>query len=151
MRYSIKENKGKFFKKGDEIRDGDILEIVDEGRQEEGQFGTQNIFLVKLSNEEEEGQVSFNQTTLNNLVEGYGNESRDWVGKKVKVFVIRQNVQGKIRSVFYFLHPDSVLDEASGDFLIGNKKDDNIPVIDTDMIDTDIDKVNKNISQDENN
>ena len=46
--------------------------------------------------------------------------------------MIKQNVQGKIVSVYYFLHPDTILDDESGQFIIpgkDGKKEDNIPVI----------------------
>ena len=132
MRYTKKISSGRFFKKGEDIKDGDTATIANEGKQEEGQFGTQNLFLIKLPNEEE-GQVSFNQTSLNNLIDAYGDDSKNWIGKEVKVFMIKMSVSGKIRSVYFFLHPASVLDDETGEFSIGDKKDDGIPVINTDI------------------
>ena len=115
--YQKKISVGAFFKKGVDFRDGDIVEIASEGKQIEGQFGTQDIFLIKLS-DDKEGNIGFNQTTMNNLIDGYGKDSLNWIGKKVKVWGILSNVQGKMIKVYYFLHPDTILDEGSGEFLL---------------------------------
>jgi len=131
--YKKKVSLGNFLKKGIDFKENDILEIANEGKQIEGQFGTQDVFLVK-SPTGIEGNVSFNQTTLNNLIDGYGESSLNWIGKKVKVWGILSNVQGKMIRVYYFLHPDTTLNEATGEFNLpgGNIKQvskDEIPVI----------------------
>ena len=106
-----------FLKKGVDFKDGDFIEIANEGKQIEGQFGTQDVFLVKLS-DGREGNVGFNQTTLNNLIDGYGKNSVNWIGKQVKVWAILSNVQGKMIKVYYFLCPETILDEVSGEFVL---------------------------------
>jgi hypothetical protein len=121
MIYEKRVSVGAFLKKGEDLKDGDIVEIANEGKPVEGQFGTQDVFLVKVG--EKEGNISFNQTTINNLIDGYGKDSVQWIGKKVKVWAILSNVQGKMIKVYYFLHPDTVLDEASGEFVLGKKED----------------------------
>ena len=113
------ESIGSYLKKGEDIKENDILEITTSGREVEGQYGTQYVSGVKK--DKTEGNVSFNQSTLNNLIDGYGSETENWIGKKVKVFTIKQNVQGKIRNVYYFLHPDSELDEQTGLFMISKQ------------------------------
>lgn len=116
MKYTKRISMGAFLKKGQDFKDGDILEIASEGRQVEGQFGMQDIFLVKGKNIE--GNVSFNTTTINNLVDAYGEESINWIGKKIKVHAILSNVQGKMIKVYYFLHPETELDESTGQFIL---------------------------------
>jgi len=132
MKYKKRVSIGQFFKKGEDIKDGDTLTIANEGKQVEGQFGTQDIFLVKQG--ENEGNVSFNTTSINNLIDGYGEDSINWIGKEIKVQVIKMSVQGKIKPVYFFLHPDSVLDDETGEFHIPGKRvnDEEIPVIDED-------------------
>ena len=131
MKYTKRESLGQWLKKGEDFKDGDMVEIANEGKQTEGQYGAQDVFLLKLRNGTE-GNTNFNQTTINNLIDAFGEDSINWIGKKVKVMMIKQNVQGKIVSVYYFLHPDTILDDESGQFIIlkGDKKgEDNIPVI----------------------
>ena len=120
MKYIKKISVGAFFKKGIDIKDGDFVTIASEGRPIEGQFGTQDVFLVKLA-DGKEGNVSFNQTTMNNLIDGYSGDSINWIGKKAKVWAILSNVQGKMIKVYYFLHPDTILDETSGEFILPNQ------------------------------
>ena len=130
MRYQKKISVGAFLKKGSDFKDGDIAEIANEGKQIEGQFGTQEVFLIKVNGQE--GNVNFNQTTLNNLIDSYGEDSINWIGKKVKVWAILSNVQGKMVKVYYFLNPESELDEKTGQFIISGKsvdiKDEEIPI-----------------------
>lgn len=126
MKYTKKVSVGAFLKKGEDFKDGDIAEIANEGKQIEGQFGMQDIFLIKVN--DKEGNVGFNQTSINNLIDGYGDDSINWIGKKVKIHAILSNVQGKMIKVYYFLHPEAILDETTGQFVLPNK-DGDIPII----------------------
>jgi len=123
MKYTKKVSIGTFLKKGEDIKDGDIIEVASEGKPVEGQFGTQDIFMVKLANGKE-GNISFNTTTINGLIDVYGEDSINWIGKKVKATKIKQNVAGKFLDVWYFSHPDAELTESG--FILGKK---DIPVI----------------------
>ena len=111
--YKKQVSVGAFLKKGEDIKNGDIVTIANEGKQVDGQFGTQDLFLVKTA-AGKEGNVSFNRTSLNCLVEAYGEESRNWIGKQAKVWAILSNVQGKMIKVYYFTHPSAELDEDGG-------------------------------------
>lgn len=117
MKYEKKVTVGAFLKKGEDFKEHDILEVANEGKPVPGKFGTQNVFLVKLP-DGRDGNVAFNQTTINNLIDGYGADSINWIGKKVKVWKILSNVQGKMTNVYYFMHPDTILEESSGSFII---------------------------------
>jgi hypothetical protein len=116
MKYQKRVSVGAFLKKGEDIKDGDFIEIANEGTSVEGKFGTQNVFLVKTSNGKD-GNVSFNQTSLNNIIDGYGDDSINWIGKRVKIKVIEQI--GK-DDQYYFLHPKAVYDKAKKQFVIGD-------------------------------
>lgn len=128
--YKKRESIGNFLKKGEDYKENDMIEIASEGKPFEGQFGTQDIFLIKTQ-DGKEGNVSFNQTTINNLIDAWGENSLKWIGKQVKVWAILSNVQGKMIKVYYFLHPDTELNEETGQFLIpGKDKETNdIPII----------------------
>ena len=128
MKYQKKISVGNFLRKGEDIKDGDKVEIASEGKQISGEYGLQDIFLIKLQ-DGNEGNVGFNQTSINNLIDAFGDDSINWIGKEVKVMVVKQNVQGKIRPVYYFLHPDTILDDESGEFIIPNKSKETIPVM----------------------
>lgn len=108
--YEKRVSIGSFLKKGTDFKDGDLLEIANEGKEVEGQFGMQDLFLVKTA-EGKEGNVSFNQTTINGLVDAFGKEAVNWIGKKVKAIKVKQNVAGKFIDVWYFSHPEAELTE----------------------------------------
>lgn len=112
MIYQKKVSVGSFLEKGVDIKDGDIVEIANEGKESEGKFGTQNLFLIKTANKE--GNVAFNQTSINCCIDAFGADSKNWIGKKVKVWAILSNVQGKMTKVYYFTHPEAKLDDDGG-------------------------------------
>lgn len=114
-----KKSVGRFAKVGVDYKENDILTIANEGKEVEGSFGIQDAFLVKLTNGEEKN-MSFNQTSINNMINSYGEDSVKWVGQKVKVWLILQNVQGKMKKVTYLSHPDAEVTD-SGDFVIPGK------------------------------
>jgi len=101
---------GQFLKKGVDIKDGELVEIANEGKEVEGQFGTQDVFLIKTASGKE-GNISINQTSINGFVDAFGKEATNWIGKKVKVVKIKQNVSGKFIDVYYFAHPEAELTE----------------------------------------
>ena len=108
--YTRRVSVGQFLKKGTDIKDGDLIEIANEGVETQGEYGTQNIFLIKLA-DGREGNVSFNQTTINGLIDAFGEKAVNWIGKRVKATKIKQNVAGKFLDVWYFAHPDAELTE----------------------------------------
>lgn len=125
---------GAFLKKGIDFKEGEIIEIANEGKKIEGQFGTQDIFLVKLTNGKE-GNVSINQTSVNSFIDAWGEDSINWIGKKVKTWKIKQNVASKFLDVWYFSHPEAELTEVG--FVLKDKeiKNNEIPVIEEEDID----------------
>lgn len=131
--YKKRISVGAFLQKGEDYKDGDIVEILSEGKPIEGKFGIQDVFSVKTK-AEKEGNVSFNSTSINNLIDAYGEDSKNWIGKKAKIWAILSNVQGKMIKVYYFSHPDADLTD-DGIFSISGKdsvKKDDIPIIEDD-------------------
>ena len=109
MKVIKKTTLGQFAKPKEDFADGDILEIVDSGIEQEGEFGIQRIFKIEIPGGEEKN-LSFNQTSINHLIDVYGGETEEWVGKKVKAWIIKQNVSGKFRDVVYLTGPEQELE-----------------------------------------
>lgn len=108
----IKQKKvsvGQFAKKGEDIKDGDIVKVKNAGVDVPGEFGIQSIFLIELTNGEEKN-MSFNQTSMNNLIDVWGEDTDKWVGKEIKAWINRENVAGKFQLVAYFTHPNGTLE-----------------------------------------
>ena len=90
---------GEYVKAGVDIKDGDFITILDEGTIIPGDFGDRHTF--KIDTPKGEKLMSFNQTSLNNLVDAYGEETSGWIDKKIKVFIVKQMVGNTLRNVAY--------------------------------------------------
>lgn len=108
---------GQFAKKNEDYRDGNILTVLDAGVTTVGTYGEQVIFKCRMPNGDERA-MTFNKTSINNMIDAFGEESNNWIGKEVKVWLILQNVQGKMTRVAYLSHPDATIDD-EGTFVLG--------------------------------
>ncbi len=135
--YKKKTSLGAWVKKGEDIKDGDLIIIANEGVEDDsGDFGTRQVFMVKLINGEEKN-LAFNQTSINNMIDAFGEQAINWIGKQVKVWMVKQNVAGKFLQVLYVSHPQAefgengfILDRTPGMNELSLK--DEIPVINND-------------------
>jgi len=100
---------GEFAKKGEDIKDGDVVKIIDAGNVTEGQFGTQHIFQIETRNGAK--NLGFNQTSLNGLFDAYGDDTDEWVGKEAQITILDQVVAGKRAKVAYVGQPGAELDD----------------------------------------
>ena len=114
MQFEKKATIGNFAKKGEDFKEGDVLTILNEGAPVEGKFGTQHVFKMRMVNGEEKN-LPFNQTSINKMIDVFGKESKTWIGKKVKVWMITQNVSGEFKKVVYLTAPNQSLEEDKED------------------------------------
>lgn len=110
MKYTRKTTVGNYAKKGIDIKQDDIVLIASEGQEVDGNFGKQDVFLLKLATGEEKN-VNLNQTSINNLIDAYGDDSKNWIGKEAKVWLIPQMVSGKMAKVLYLAHPKAFFND----------------------------------------
>jgi hypothetical protein len=89
-----------------DIFNGDLITIASEGEKVTGEFGERNVFKVETKNGIK--NLSFNQTSINYLVDAFGEETNEWQGEKVKVWLVKSNVGGKLRDIVYLTAPDWV-------------------------------------------
>jgi len=92
-----------------DLKEGDDVVILDGGTKEEGKFGEQTNFIIQTRNGEK--KLSFNQSTINVLVEELGEDSLDWVGKKVRVILQRKVIAGKKVIIPYLVVGDWRIDK----------------------------------------
>ena len=124
---------GKFAKKGEDIKNGDIVEIVDEGNKVQGKYGEQDVFKIKTV--QGEFLININGTSINNMIDAYGPDSKDWVGKKVKIWLIQDFKDGKLIWKMYLTHPEQILGQSMADVnkqLQQENNIDDIPEMETD-------------------
>jgi hypothetical protein len=92
-----------------DIKSGDIVTILNGGTIEPSQFGEQHYFKIMTRNGEK--KTPFNQTTINVLVAEIGDESEEWIGKKVNVITKKDTIAGKKVTIAYFITGDWEMDE----------------------------------------
>jgi len=117
---------GNWVKVKEDISNGDIITIVDDGQILPGDYGEKHVFKVITKNGEK--LLTFNQTTMNYVIDAYGEETNEWQGEKVKVWIIKSNVAGKMKDIVYLTAPDWVEGE-DGFYPPAKKEDDDIPVL----------------------
>lgn len=116
---------GDWVKVKEDIINGDIIKIIDEGQLLPGDYGERHVFKV-LTNENGEKMLTFNQTSMNYLIDAYGEETGEWKGKNVKVWLVKSNVGGKMKDIVYLTAPDWV--EGTDGFYPPTEKEE-IPII----------------------
>jgi len=82
-----------------DLQNGDTVTILDGGETEQGNYGEQIVFVVKTRNGDK--KFTMNQTTVNVLIEEFGDDTETWVGKEVKVLTQKKVIAGKKCVVAY--------------------------------------------------
>lgn len=89
-----------------ELRTGDILKLVSEAKEVEGQNGKQVVAKCRLKGGPEEAKnVSINSPSKNALIEAFGEDSKDWVDKLLTVNIEKMMIGGK-RVIALYLVPE---------------------------------------------
>ncbi len=113
-------SQGKFAVKGQDIKDGDIIKLTDAGSERESTFqGKQRkqwVFEIETASGEKR-LIAMNGKSINNMIEAYGHDSEEWVGKPVKVWIVRALVADKMTDVLYLSHPEADMDK-DGRFIL---------------------------------
>lgn len=108
---------GDWAKVRDDITNEGSVTIKDGGVIVPGEFGDRHVFKILTKNGEK--VFSMNQTSLNNLVDAYGDDSDSWIGKTARTYVIKQKVGDKLRDVAYLCGIDYHMND-EGYFIKGN-------------------------------
>jgi len=90
-----------------DVQDGELLIILDEGEYRKlPQDPNREVltFKVKIPSGETK-RLSMNATSQKELLQAWGDDSKAWVGKKVRVEIVRQRVFDKTKDII-FLHPE---------------------------------------------
>lgn len=88
------------FLKGEELKGDEIVTILDEGTVSEitsPEGKTKKVMNFRVKIEDEEKTFTPNKTNLRIFMTAWGDESKNWIGKKFKVKLMEMNVFGKIK------------------------------------------------------
>jgi hypothetical protein len=92
-----------------DLKNGDVVKILDSGEIEQGKFGEQTAFKIKTRNGDK--KLSFNQKTINVLVQEFSDDTEQWTNKDVKVLLHKTIIVGKKAIVPYLVTNEWSLDE----------------------------------------
>lgn len=92
-----------------DIQNGDKVELLNSGDTVSGEYGDQMVFQIKTRNGEK--NATFNQSSINALIEAFGDETEDWKGKEVNVLTKKGVYGGKKAIASYFVPEGWYLDD----------------------------------------
>jgi len=78
-----------------------IATIKDEGTESEGKFGKQIIFHVVVEGSTVKWRAS--KTSIRNIIKVYGPESKEWIGKELKLVAIPVSIHGEVKQMVVVL------------------------------------------------
>ncbi len=105
---------GKFY--GSKVaKNGDVLNFTDAGDWVESQYkkedGTpRKQFQIGVEFGGSEYTLNLNGTSIANIIPVYGKDSEGWIGKQVKVEIVKAMVAGKMKDMI-ILHPIEIAKE----------------------------------------
>ena len=94
--------------KPDEAKTGEMWEVLAASESEKPDFNGKPKMVVTLEVKNDDGdvrRVDLNSTSKNNVIDSYGYETNDWVGKSLRVEVVNQKVGKNFKDVLYLTHP----------------------------------------------
>ena len=97
-----------------DIQQGDKVKFLDEGTIVAGEFGEQNVFTIQTRNGEK--NIALNQSSINTLVDTFGDESAQWIGKEANV-LLKKDVVASKKVIIAYLVPDGWYLDDFGDLV----------------------------------
>lgn len=104
---------GQYAKLGTDFEEGDIIKILNGGDIVTTEYGDSIVFKIETKNGER--NMRMNQTSQNYIIDAFGDESSDWVGKEVKVWVFDMNISGKMKAVIFLTAPTWIKTRIGGE------------------------------------
>lgn len=129
--------------KASEVVSGTKAKIVSETAPVDGNFGTQDVAKVRFQGAQEAVNVGLNRTTINGLIDAFGDDSKSWINQILTAQTEKQTIAGKRVTVLYLVPEGFEVGEDEGGYVKIMKtgtqvtkavQDDDIPVIETEKI-----------------
>ncbi len=115
--------------KGSDVKSGIKAKLTSETIRTESQFknedGTpklQDVAKIRFEDKTEDMNIAVNRATLNGLIDAFGTESKDWIGKYLTTQTERMVVGGKRVTALYLIPEGYELTEDSGGYMCITKK-----------------------------
>jgi hypothetical protein len=122
MRVTKSSGGGAWLKKED-LKNGDVIKLVTEAAEVEGQNGPQLVAKCRVKGWEGEAMnLAINATSRNALIDAFGDDTKNWVNQPLTAAVERGIFAGK-RGIMLNLVPEGFeITEDSGGFIVITRK-----------------------------
>ncbi len=117
MEYKKSSNVEGAWVKSSEVTSGSTFELTSEVTPTDGEYGTQDIGKVLFQADDEPKNLRFNKTSLNAIIDAYGEESNGWVGKTFTAQTEKALVGGKRVTILYVIPDGYELSDGDGGFV----------------------------------
>lgn len=111
--------------KGSDVKSGIKAKLVSETVRTESQFknedGTaklQDVAKIRFEDKDEIMNIAINRATLNGLIDAYGTESKNWIGKYLTTQTEKMVVGGKRVTALYLVPEGYEVREDDGGYMI---------------------------------
>lgn len=128
---------GEWIKAG-ELQNGVFIKLVSEAKPIQGEYGEQNVAQAKIKGFDGVKNVRLNKTTINGLIDAYGEDSANWTDKVLVAYIEKALVGGKRVTILYLVPENWELKENTEGYLevvnpnndsTQKAPEDNIPVV----------------------
>ena len=92
-----------------DVVNNDVVKILNSGDVVSGEFGEQHVFSIMTRNGEK--NATFNQSSVNALIDVFGDDSDTWVNREVRVLTKKDVVANKKVIIAYYVPKSYMLNE----------------------------------------
>lgn len=111
--------------KANEIKSGTPVKLITEATISEGEYGSQTVAKARFKGGTEAINLRINKPTINGLIDAFGKDSKDWIGKVMTAQTEKAIVGGKRVTILYLIPEGFELREDDGGYMIIARKEKN--------------------------
>ena len=100
MVQKVESKKGPAFLTVQDLKENNEIVITQKPVMTKTKYGEKLFAIVKISNDEER-TYAMNNTSMNHLIDKFGEDESKWIGKKVKMTVVKQATNQGLKDVIY--------------------------------------------------
>lgn len=119
MKVSRTTGGGGAWLKKDELKNGDILKIVSEATEQEGQNGVQLVAKCRVKGQTGDAvNMAINSASKNALIDAFGDDTESWMNKELTVEVEKGIFAGKRGIALYLVPHGFVVSTDAGGYVV---------------------------------
>lgn len=104
--------------KASEVVSGTPVKLITEATESESEFGKQVTAKAHFKGADEAVNLRINKPTLNGLIDAFGKDSKEWIGKVMTAVTEKAIVGGKRVTIMYLVPEGFALKEDDGGYMV---------------------------------